>query len=77
MCCNYYLQSYCTEKCPSGLMNDSNFVCGELYTVSPCRVNVNSCPLYGTVAVPEGQVKHCCRGPKHVYCIHPWNQSLA
>ena len=45
VCCNFYLQNNCIDECPSGLVNDSNSVCGEFYTVSPCRVNVNLCPL--------------------------------
>ena len=31
VCCTFYLQNSCTNltECPSGLMNDSNSVCGE------------------------------------------------
>ena len=41
VCCNYYLQNNCIDECPSGLVDDSNSVCGEFYTVPP-----GSCLLY-------------------------------
>ena len=34
VCCNFYLQNNCTDECPSGLVNDSNSVCGEFYVCS-------------------------------------------
>ena len=36
VCCSFYLQNNCTDECPSGLVSDSNSVCGEFYTVPPC-----------------------------------------
>ena len=29
VCCSFYFQDSCTEKCPSDLVNDSNSICGE------------------------------------------------
>ena len=29
MCCNFYLQGGCVAECPSALVADSNFDCGE------------------------------------------------
>ena len=29
VCCSFYVQNNCIDECPSGLMNDSNSVCGE------------------------------------------------
>ena len=39
MCCSFYLQNSCTNLmgCPSGLMADSNFVCGEFLTLRAYR----------------------------------------
>ena len=29
MFCSFYLQNNCTDECPSGLVNNSNSICGE------------------------------------------------
>ena len=30
-CCNFYVQGVCVPECPSALVNDTNFDCGEYF----------------------------------------------
>ena len=41
MCCSFYLQNNCTNECPSGLVNDSNFLCGEFSIILKLFIATN------------------------------------
>ena len=48
-CCNFYLQNNCIEECPSGLVSDSNSVCGKFYYAEievQCGIATNLSVMY-------------------------------
>ena len=72
MCCNFYLQGGCVAECPSALVADSNFDCGEYNSINLLLLGTSLSPMYAHTHKPAHTHAHA-RMHAHVHthaCTH-------